>query len=184
LSNEHTDGWIVVTGKKCYSNKLTVTKENITALHNVYSILSVSNDPTIESNDKEHIIVHLTQLAKAVKSTKQKRLQQRDRRKHVKNTLRRLQESEELFFDESIARAENEPTTMAKEDTSKAQYKSISTAHILGKINRIATNTSILQRGQSTLCSIGSGIKQMVKRATGAKYVSFKGDTQVCIIHS
>ena len=51
-------------------------KENITALHNDYAILSVSNDPTIESNEKEHIIVHLTKLAKAVKCTKQKRLQQ------------------------------------------------------------------------------------------------------------
>ena len=51
---EDTDGWIVVTGKRCSSNKLTVTKVNITALHNAYAILSVSNDPTIESNDKEH----------------------------------------------------------------------------------------------------------------------------------
>ena len=76
MSKDDTDGLIVVTGKKCNSNKITVTKENITALHNAYAILSVSNDPTIESNDKEHIIVHLTKLAKAVESTKQKRQQQ------------------------------------------------------------------------------------------------------------
>jgi hypothetical protein len=92
-----------------------------TALHNAFAILAVSNNPTIESNDEEHIIVHLTQLAKAVESTKQKRLQQRNRRKHVKNTLQRLQESEELFFKKTITCAEDEQTTMAKEDTSKAQ---------------------------------------------------------------
>ena len=171
---EDTDGWIEVTGKKCRSNKLTVTKENITALHNAYAILSVSNDPTIESNDKEHIIVHLTQLEKDVNSTKQKRLQQRDRRKHVKNTLQCQQKSEELFFDKSITRAEDEQTTttMVKEDTSKAQYKLISTAH---KINNTTANTSILQRRQSTLRSIGSAIKRTIKRATGVKHVSFKG---------
>jgi hypothetical protein len=93
-----------------------------TALHNAFAILAVSNNPTIESNDEEHIIVHLTQLAKAVESTKQKRLQQRNRRKYVKYTLRRLQESEELFFDKNITRAEDEQTTMEKEDTSKAQH--------------------------------------------------------------
>ena len=73
---------------------------------------------------------------------------------------------------------------MAKEDTSKAQYKSISTAHILGKINRITTNTSILHQKQSTLRSIGLAIKQMVERATGAKHVSFNGEMKVCIILS
>ena len=70
---------------------------------------------------------------------------------------------------------------MAKEDTSKAQYKSISTSH---KINSNTSNTSILQQGLSTLRSIGLAIKQTVKRATGVKHVQFKGETQVHIIPS
>jgi len=132
-----------------------VTKENITALHNAYAILSVSNDPTIESNDKEHIIVHLTKLAKAVESTKQKRLQQQERRKHVKSTLQRLQESEKLFLDKIITHAEDEITATAKGDTSKAQHKAISTAH---KINNNRINIRILQQGRSTLRIIGLAI--------------------------
>ena len=72
---ENTDGWKVVTGKKCSSNKLTVTKNNIVTLHNAYSILSLSNKPTLESDDKEHVIVQLSKLAKAVTNTKQKFLQ-------------------------------------------------------------------------------------------------------------
>ena len=90
--------------------------------------------------------MHLTKLAKAVASTKQKRLQQREIRKHVKSTLQHLRENEELFFDESITRAEDEQTAMAKEDTSKAQHKAISTVH---KINNNTINTSILHEDKA-----------------------------------
>ena len=53
-----------------------MTKENIVTLHNAYSILSLSNNPTLVSDDKEHVIVQLSKLVKAVADTKQKRLQQ------------------------------------------------------------------------------------------------------------
>ena len=86
-STNETDGWTVVTGENCNRNKITVTKNNIVTLHNAFSILSLSNDPTFKSDNKEHVIVQLSKLAKAVASNKQKRLQQRDRRKYVKNTL-------------------------------------------------------------------------------------------------
>ena len=97
-----------------------MTKNSIVTLHNAFSILSLSNDPTIESDNKEHVIVQLSKLAEAVMSNKLKRLQQRDRQKHVKDTLQRLQESEELFFDKSITQAEDERTAIAKEDTCNA----------------------------------------------------------------
>ena len=85
--------------------------------------------------------MQLSKLAKAVASTKQKRLQQQDRHKHVQITLWQLQESEELFLDESITQAEDKQTVMAKEDTNKAQCKSISTAHRIYNNNN---DTSIL----------------------------------------
>jgi hypothetical protein len=107
-STNKTDGWTVVTGRKCNSNKIAMTKTNIVTLHNAYAILSLSTNPTVKSDDKEHVIVQLSKLAEAVKSTKQKRLQQQDRRKYVMSTLRRLRESEELFLDKSITRAEDE----------------------------------------------------------------------------
>ena len=169
---ENTDGWKVVTGKKSSSNKQTVTKNNIITLHNAYSILSLSKDPTLESVDKEHIIAQLSKLAKAVTNTKQKSLQQQDRRKHDKNTLQRLQESKELFLNKSITCAEVKQTVLAKEDTSKAQYKSISTAH---RINNNNINTSTLQQGLSALRSIGLALKRTVKRATGTSMCDSRG---------
>ena len=105
-----------------------MTKNNIVTLHNAFSILSLSNDPTFESDSKQHNIVQLSKLAKAAANNRQKRLWQQVRRKHVKNTLRRLRESEELFFDESITQAEDERTAMAKEDTGNAKHKAISAA--------------------------------------------------------
>jgi len=130
-STHKTDGWKVVNGKYC--NKITVTKNNIITLHNTFSILSLSNNPTFESDNKEHVIVQLSKLADAIASNKQKSLQQRDRHKHVKNTLQCLRESKELFFDESITQAEDEQTAMAKEDTGNAKHNAISTAHKFDK---------------------------------------------------
>jgi hypothetical protein len=95
---ENTDGWKVVTGKKCSSNNLTVTKENIVTLHNAYSILSLLNNPTIESDNKKHVIVHLSKLARAVASTKQKRLQQRDRLKHIKSHSNNYERTKNYFW--------------------------------------------------------------------------------------
>jgi len=70
---------------------------------------------------------------------------------------------------------------MAKEDTNKAQCKLISTEH---KIINNNNNTSILQQGRSILHSIGTVLKQTVKRATGMNHVRFTGEIQVCIIPS
>ena len=46
-------------------------------------------------------------------------------RQHRRETLRKLRESEELFFDTNITRAEDERTVMAKEDTSNARRVAI-----------------------------------------------------------
>ena len=90
-----------------------MTKNNIVTLHNAFSILSISNNPTFESDNTQKIIVQLSKLAEAVANSKQKRLHQRDQCKHVKNTPGRLRESNDLFFDESITQAEDERTAMA-----------------------------------------------------------------------
>ena len=75
-STNKKDGWKVVTGKKCNRIKITVTKNNIVTLHNAFSYFSLSNDPTFESDNKEHAIVQLSKLAKAVAINKQKLIQQ------------------------------------------------------------------------------------------------------------
>jgi hypothetical protein len=156
-----------------------VTKNNIVILHNDFSTLSLSNDPTFKSDKKEHVIVQLSKRAEAIASNKQKRLQQQDRCKHVKNTLQRLRESKELFFNESITQAEDEQTAMAKEITGKEQCKAINTAHKFDK-----KETGLIQEGRSVMHSIGSALKRTVKRATGTKQVQFSGETQIHIIPS
>jgi hypothetical protein len=77
-------------------------------LRNAFTILSLSNDPTINPNDKQHVKVQVTKLAEAIASLKQERQQQQDHCRHVRNTLQRLQEREELFLDGSITQAEDE----------------------------------------------------------------------------
>jgi hypothetical protein len=46
---------------------------NAITLHNAVAILSLSNDPTINPNDKQHINVQVTKLAKAITDHKQER---------------------------------------------------------------------------------------------------------------
>ncbi len=79
---------------------------NAITLHNAFTILSLSNDPTINPNDKQHVNLQVTKLAEAVANHKQERQRQQDQCWHVRNTLQCLQESKELFFDESITQAE------------------------------------------------------------------------------
>ena len=53
---------------------------------------------------------------------KEHRLKRRAaRRQHLKLTLQRMKDSEELFFDNSITQAEDERTTMAKNDNKNAR---------------------------------------------------------------
>jgi hypothetical protein len=58
------------------------------------------------------------QQPNTVKDTKKR---QRDKiRKYRRETLKRLKENEELFFNEAITRAEDEQTNMAKESRTNA----------------------------------------------------------------
>jgi hypothetical protein len=117
---------------KCYNKyNATTNTTNAITLHNIFTILSLSNDPTINPNDTQHINVQLTKLAEAIANHKQECQQQQDQCRHVRNTLQRCQESKELFFDESITQtqAEHERTNIAKEDTSNTKRAAIDAAH-------------------------------------------------------
>jgi hypothetical protein len=174
-----TNDWKIVFGKRCNKNNVTTNTTNAITLHNAFTILSLSNDPTINPNDKQHVNVQVTKLAKTVAGYKQERLQQRDQCRHVRNTLRRLQESEELFFDESITQAEDERTTMAKEDTSNVKHAAIGAAHKFD-----TTDIGITKQGRNIVHNIGSAFKWKMKNITGTKHVHFSRNTQVHIIPS
>ena len=59
------------------------------------------------------------QQPKAAKDTKKRR--QDKIRKYRRETLKRLKENEELFFDEAITRAKDERTKMAKKNRTNAR---------------------------------------------------------------
>ena len=63
----------------------------------------------------------------AVKDTKK---HQREKIiKYRRETLKRLKENEELFFDEAITRTKDEPTMIAKEIRTNAQQLAIENVH-------------------------------------------------------
>ena len=156
-----------------------MTTNNIVTLHNAFTILSLSSDPTNESDNKQHVIVQISKLAQAIVDNKQERQRQQDQCKHVKNTLQRLQESEELIFDENTTQAEDERRAMAKDNTSNAKRKAITAAHKFD-----TKDTGIIQNRQNVMHSIGLALKQTVKRVTGTKQVRFSRNTQIRLILS
>jgi hypothetical protein len=51
------------------------------------------------------------------------------RHQHIKQTLRWLRDSENLFLDNSITQAEDEPTTISKNNTNNSKCVAINSAH-------------------------------------------------------
>ena len=80
--------------------------------------------------------------------------------------LRQLWESKELFFNESITKAEDERTDMAKKDFTKAQCVAIDAAH---KNNK--EEIRVCQQGCNIVHSISSGLQQTMKGIVGTKQV-------------
>jgi hypothetical protein len=174
-----TKAWKIVSGKRRNKNNVTTNTTNAIKLHNASTILSLSNNPTINPNDKQQVKVQVTKLAEADADHKQECQQWWDQRRNVRNTLRCLQESKELFLDGSITQAEDDRTTMAKEDTSNAKRAAIDTAH---KFN--TTDIELIQQGRNIVYNIGSAFKWKKKNITGAKHVRFSLNTRVHIIPS
>ena len=101
---------------------------------------------------------------------KEHRLKRRAaRRQHLKLTLQRLKDSEELFFDNSITQAEDERTTMAKNDNNNARRIAIDAAHAKPNKPRIG----MVQQGRNTVYTFGSALKRQFKNILKSKHVSF-----------
>ena len=91
------------------------------------------------------------------------------RRQHLKLTLWRLKDSEELFFDNSITQAEDERTTMAKNDNKNARRIAIDAAHAKQDKPQIG----MVQQGRNTAYTFGSALKRQFKSITKSKHVCF-----------
>jgi hypothetical protein len=167
------DKWITVTGrgktKKLLKPKLKPT------LHNAFAILSQPNDlssynlsgPPLQMNDDKTILPpdrreHRRQCKIA-------------RRQHIKQTLRRLRDGDNLFLDNSITLAEDKGTSLAKADENNKKRMAINTAHT----KHGTTSIGFAQRGRNAAYNLGSAFNRTIKKINKNKHVSFATHNRV-----
>ena len=137
-----------------------------TATKNAYSSLATDTDPQQQPVQLCQPVVPKTALAThenalTKKEAQSSRHQRRAaRRRHVKETLQRLKEQEELFFDNFITIAEDERTSLAKGDTKNAKKQKIEDAHKPTSQPAL----SLMQRGRNASYSVGTSFKRAVQK--------------------
>jgi hypothetical protein len=104
-----------------------------------------------------------------------RRQQKISRRQHIKQTLRRLRESVDLFIDNSITHAEDERTAIAKNDTNNAKHVAINSAHAQHNQPTIR----LAQRGQNSAYFLGFAFNRTIKKLNRNKHVSFAKQNKI-----
>jgi hypothetical protein len=150
------------------TKKLLKPKLNPT-LHNAFAILSEPkkstsynmSSPPLQMDDDKTIIPpdpqeHYLQCTIA-------------RRQHIKKTLRRLRDSDNLFLDDSITLAEDERTSLAEADESNKKRMAINAAHT----KRGTTSIGFAQRGRNAAYSLGSAFNRTIQKINKNKHASF-----------
>jgi hypothetical protein len=94
---------------------------------------------------------------------------------HIKQTLRQLRDSNDLFLDGSITLAEDERTSLAKANDSNKKRMAINTAHI----KRGTKCIGFAQRGRNAAYSLGSAFNRTIKKINKNKHVSFATHNKV-----
>jgi hypothetical protein len=161
------DKWIMVTGRG-KTNKLLKPKLKPT-LHNVFAILFQPDNPThynmsgppMQMDDDKTIIPAFPQ--------EHHRQSKIARQQHLKQTLRCLRDSDDLFLDNSITLTEDKRTSLAKADDSNRKRMAINNAH-----NKHGTTSiGFAQRGRNAAYSLGSAFNRTIKKINKNKHVSF-----------
>jgi hypothetical protein len=94
---------------------------------------------------------------------------------HIKQTLRQLHESDDLFLDNIITLAEDERTSLAKNDTSKKKRAAMDTAHT----KRGTPSIGFAKQGRNPEYSLGSAFNRMLKKINKNKHVRFATSNKV-----
>ncbi len=94
---------------------------------------------------------------------------------HIKQMLRCLRDSDNLFLDDSITRAEDERTSLAKANESNKKRMAINAAHS----KRGTTSIGFAQRGRNAAYSLGSAFNRTIKKINKNKHVSFDTHNRV-----
>ncbi len=93
----------------------------------------------------------------------------------IKQTLRQLRDSNDLFLNDSITLAEDKRTSLAKADDSNKILMAINTAHI----KRGTTRIGFAQHGRNAAYSFGSAFNRTIKKINKKKHVSFATHNKV-----
>jgi hypothetical protein len=102
------------------------------------------------------------------------------RHQHIKRTLQRLRESDDLFLDNSITQAEDERTAIAKNNTNNSKRVAIDSAH--AQCNQ--PTIGLAQHGQNTAYHLGSAFNRTIKKLTKQKHVSFAKQNEVHLFNA
>ncbi len=126
-------------------------------MHNAFAILSQPNASTYYNASSPAQQIDNNRTIKPpgpCEHCKQKKITQRQ---HIKQTLRRLHESDNMFLDNSITHAEDEYTTIAKSDTINAKRVAINSPHA-------QLDQQLAQCGHNTAYRLGSAFNRTIRK--------------------
>jgi hypothetical protein len=144
-------------------------------LHNVFAILSQPDDPTSYNMSGPLLQMDNDKTILPPDPREHHRQRKIARRKHIKQTLRRLRDSDNLFLDDSITLAEDERTSLAKADERNKKRMAINAAHT----KRGTTSIGFSQHGCNAAYSLGSAFNRTIKKINKNKHVSFATHNRV-----
>jgi hypothetical protein len=157
-----------VTGKGKHKNLLKPKLKP--TLHNAFAILSQPDDPTSYKMSGPLLKMDDDKTILPLDPREHRRQRKIARRQHIKQTLRRLRDSDNLFLDDSITLAEDEQTSLAKADETNKKRMAINAAHT----KRGTTSIGLAaQRGRNAAYSLGSAFNRTIKKINKNEHVSF-----------
>jgi hypothetical protein len=106
-------------------------------LHNAFALLSQPDDPTNYNMSGPTLIMDDDKTILPPDPREHRRQSKIARRQHIKQMLRRLHNSDNLFLDNSITLAEDEQTSLAKADETNKKRMAINAAHTKRGTTRI-----------------------------------------------
>jgi hypothetical protein len=121
-------------------------------VHNALAILSQSNAPTYYNAPSPTQQMEDNKIIIPPGPREHRRQQKIAQRQHIKQRLRRLCNSDDLFLDNSITLAKDECTPIAKIDTNYAKRVAIDSAH--AQCNQ--PTIGLTHRGQNMAYHLGS----------------------------
>ncbi len=151
----------------------------MTTVNKVFATLSISNDPN--TNTKASFLVpspiSLLKDNKTIMHDPKEHHRQCKiaRHQHMKQTLRWLRDSDDLFLDNSISLTEDERTSLAKCGTSNKKHSVFNSAHT----KHGTTSIGFAQRGHNAAYSLGSAFNRTIKKINKNKHVSFATHNKV-----